>query len=289
MAASTSVDAMSRPLVSATMTTWKEPTQLPTGAESRSANMTAADKVAAAALRRRRPSSAEALLWEELRDCRLEGFRFVREKEILGWFADFYCAAGRLVVEVDGREHRERRVEDNRRDEVMRAERYRVLRIPAVQVFRDLDGAVSRITLALDHDWVRSRRDRLISRSRGRLDHKSAHIPDSRQPVPARPAGRPSRAGRPFLRRLYCDRCRQQFTHDVSPGVGIECRRCLKSDQIKAVCIRCNKPVPKVVSLEGWRCKTCEDAHSVAVRAAAAGETPSGPLHLQRSRASRVR
>jgi leucyl-tRNA synthetase len=49
-----------------------------------------------------RPSAtaAEALLWEELRG-RLLGVTFRRKFVIDRYIVDFYCAARRLVVEVD--------------------------------------------------------------------------------------------------------------------------------------------------------------------------------------------
>lgn len=59
--------------------------------------------------RRLSPSPPESILWEHLHDGKLGGFRFIREYEILGWFADFYCPERRLVIEVDGRQHRYRR------------------------------------------------------------------------------------------------------------------------------------------------------------------------------------
>ena len=71
--------------------------------------MTYQQKADAADRRRRHPSRAEKILWQELKERKLGGFRFVREAEILGWWADFYCAAGRLIVEVDGKEHGDQR------------------------------------------------------------------------------------------------------------------------------------------------------------------------------------
>jgi very-short-patch-repair endonuclease len=91
---------------------------------------------------------------------RLGGYVFRREVEILGWFADFYCAAGRLVVEVDGSQHRQRRAGNRARDEAMRDNRCRVLRIPAWTVFNDLPVAVERVRVAVDTPWAHRRQDK---------------------------------------------------------------------------------------------------------------------------------
>lgn len=252
---------------------------------SRPTPMPAAEKARAANERRRRPSRAEHLLWEQVRERKLGGFRFVREKEILGWWADFYCAAGRLVVEVDGKEHRDRRDEDNRRDEVMRAERYRVLRLPAALVFNDLPEAVRRIELALNNAWARARRDRFLARAVA----SAASASDPETPLDDAPPELKPPAKKPLLRRFHCGRCQREFSQDVSGGRWIECYRCLAHDQLIPVCYGCGRPVPKVVSIESWRCRRCQEIRSVASRAAGAGETPVGPLHERRGKARRLR
>ena len=59
---------------------------------------------------------------------------------------DFYCAAARLVVEVDGAVHRGERVHlDRLRDEALVASGLRVLRVTASEVERDVDKVVVRI------------------------------------------------------------------------------------------------------------------------------------------------
>ncbi|RVL14378.1 endonuclease domain-containing protein, partial [Sinorhizobium meliloti] len=54
---------------------------------------------------RQSDNDAEALLWSELRDRRLNGFKFVRQVAVGPYFADFACRDERLVVEVDGSQH----------------------------------------------------------------------------------------------------------------------------------------------------------------------------------------
>jgi very-short-patch-repair endonuclease len=54
-----------------------------------------------------------------------------------------------LVVEVDGGAHRGSRAADRRRDEKLRRLGYRVMRVDAVLVFRNVNAAVARISAAL--------------------------------------------------------------------------------------------------------------------------------------------
>lgn len=79
---------------------------------------------------RGRPTRSEAALWNELRGKKL-GVRFRRQAPILGWIADFWCPSLRLVVEIDGSSHDQRKTADAYRDSVMGLYGIGVLRIPA--------------------------------------------------------------------------------------------------------------------------------------------------------------
>lgn len=50
---------------------------------------------------------AEALLWSLLRNRRLANAKFRRQHVIAPYIVDFYCAERRLVIELDGGQHRE--------------------------------------------------------------------------------------------------------------------------------------------------------------------------------------
>jgi very-short-patch-repair endonuclease len=63
--------------------------------------------------------------------------------------ADFFAPEARLVVEVDGGYHTRRERADARRDAKLRRAGYRVLRLEAELVMRDLPAALGRIREAL--------------------------------------------------------------------------------------------------------------------------------------------
>jgi crossover junction endodeoxyribonuclease RuvC/BirA family biotin operon repressor/biotin-[acetyl-CoA-carboxylase] ligase len=93
-------------------------------------------------------SVSEQKLWSRINACQL-GVWFRRQVPLGCFIADFVAPASRLVVEVDGGYHARRRVADARRDRVLRRLGYRVLRIEAELVERDLELAVARIRAAL--------------------------------------------------------------------------------------------------------------------------------------------
>jgi len=54
---------------------------------------------------RRDMSLPEVILWEHLRRGGLGGMRFRRQHPVGPYVLDFYCAASRLAIEVDGAQH----------------------------------------------------------------------------------------------------------------------------------------------------------------------------------------
>lgn len=50
-------------------------------------------------------TDTEQLLWSRLRNKKILGLRFYRQKPILNYIVDFYCPAANLVIECDGVQH----------------------------------------------------------------------------------------------------------------------------------------------------------------------------------------
>jgi very-short-patch-repair endonuclease len=61
---------------------------------------------------RHAPTAAENKLWQKLRGNALNGKKFRRQHAIDRFIVDFYCAAAKLVVEVDGAIHEYSEAED---------------------------------------------------------------------------------------------------------------------------------------------------------------------------------
>ncbi len=94
------------------------------------------------------PTASEQLLWRPLSGKKL-GVAFRRQVPIQRFILDFLAPAVRLAVEVDGGCHSRRRSADARRDEKLRRLGYRVLRLDAALILRDLPAALARITAKL--------------------------------------------------------------------------------------------------------------------------------------------
>jgi very-short-patch-repair endonuclease len=95
---------------------------------------------------RREITLPEVLLWQRLRG-KAGGIKFRRESPIGPYVADFYCSKARLVIEIDGEAHNrsERPVRDANRDAFLRENGYKVLRISASDILKDVDAAADLI------------------------------------------------------------------------------------------------------------------------------------------------
>jgi very-short-patch-repair endonuclease len=88
----------------------------------------------------------EGLLWRELRK-RPQGLKFRRQHPAGIYVLDFYCAAARLAIEIDGSAHdgAQAAKADARRSEFLRSQKVATVRVPAVAILRDTGAAVARI------------------------------------------------------------------------------------------------------------------------------------------------
>jgi adenine-specific DNA methylase/very-short-patch-repair endonuclease len=94
---------------------------------------------------RKQQTSAEAILWECLRNRRLLEAKFRRQHNIGQIIADFYCHDCRLIIEVDGAIHQFRQQEDKNRDQWAKDNGFTVLRFTNEQVFQNLEEVLSAI------------------------------------------------------------------------------------------------------------------------------------------------
>lgn len=93
----------------------------------------------------------EARLWRFVRAWRLRGLKFRRQHPVGPYILDFYCAAARLAVEVDGQvhDHPGQAAHDRRRTAWLSTKDIRVIRLRATDVRDELDGVLAFILAAV--------------------------------------------------------------------------------------------------------------------------------------------
>ena len=90
---------------------------------------------------RKEPTPAENLLWQKvLRNRQFHGYKFLRQKPIGPYIADFYCAELNLVIEIDGDSHAEQAQYDAERSVFLASQGVHVLRYANRDILGNLPG-----------------------------------------------------------------------------------------------------------------------------------------------------
>jgi very-short-patch-repair endonuclease len=106
------------------------------------------DNVPAARGLRIRQTAAVAMLWEALRNRRLDGVKFRRQHPVGPFVLDFCCPERRLAIEVDGGVHAAQRENDAERETLLVTAGYQVLRFPNEAVGDNLPAVLASIRAA---------------------------------------------------------------------------------------------------------------------------------------------
>lgn len=91
----------------------------------------------------------EYRFWGELRNRRLNGYKFVRQIPIGPYIVDFLCRELRLVVELDGGQHCDS-AHDKSRDRWLNEHGYSVLRFWNNEVMRERRSVIDTLMAVLD-------------------------------------------------------------------------------------------------------------------------------------------
>ena len=94
-------------------------------------------------------SLPEVLLWQQLRK-RPNGLKFRKQFPFCEITVDFACLERRLIIEVDGEGHSfgDQPRRDAARDAILEREGFRILRIAARDVLKNVDGVLRYIVAA---------------------------------------------------------------------------------------------------------------------------------------------
>jgi ATP-dependent DNA helicase RecG len=90
-------------------------------------------------------TDAEGLIWHLIRDRRLAGAKFQRQKPIGPYFLNFYCHERKLAIELDGGQHAEHVKQDALRDRFLAEQGIKVLRFWNNQVLGETEAVLESI------------------------------------------------------------------------------------------------------------------------------------------------
>ncbi len=100
---------------------------------------------------RKNQTEAEAIIWEEVRNRKIDGFKFRRQHPVAGFIPDFTCLEQKLIIEIDGDYHEEidQKKYDEARSAWLRENDFSMLRFSNDEVLSDLKSVVEKIKLTL--------------------------------------------------------------------------------------------------------------------------------------------
>ena len=99
---------------------------------------------------RRIPTEPEKLFWSRVRDRRLGGYKFKRQMAIGSYIADFVCVERKLIIELDGGQHADRKEYDEKRDAFLRSKGFRIIRVWNIDLLQNIDGVMEMLSVELD-------------------------------------------------------------------------------------------------------------------------------------------
>ena len=89
----------------------------------------------------------EEILWNQLRNRKLEGFKFRRQHPIGKFIVDFFCYEKMLIVEIDGSVHNVKFQSecDQGRTSILEGLGIRVIRFSNEEIEKDLNSVIDKI------------------------------------------------------------------------------------------------------------------------------------------------
>lgn len=101
---------------------------------------------------RNNPTPSEKILWNHLRNKKMKGYDFHRQKPIRYYIVDFYCPKLYLAIEIDGNIHDKQKEKDVRRQNELEDIGIKFLRFTNEQIIQDLSSVLKFIS-----DWIDKR------------------------------------------------------------------------------------------------------------------------------------
>ena len=94
---------------------------------------------------RKNNTDAENHLWYFLRSRQMKRFKFRRQHIIAQYLVDFVCLSKKLIIELDGGQHAERKNYDGVRTQCLESQGYKVLRFWNEAVFKETETVLESI------------------------------------------------------------------------------------------------------------------------------------------------
>jgi len=93
---------------------------------------------------RNNPTNAEKIIWENVRKNQL-GYRFRRQHAVYHFIVDFICIEKKLIIEIDGVSHENKKDDDDEREKILTEMGFKVIRFSNDEVLGNCNKVIKRI------------------------------------------------------------------------------------------------------------------------------------------------
>lgn len=100
---------------------------------------------------RKNSTDAEHCLWQSLRNRQLLNHKFRRQYVIGNYIVDFICLDKKLIIELDGSQHMDNEIYDQKRTEYIEKHGFRVIRFCNDEVLIEIDAVLECVVQNINH------------------------------------------------------------------------------------------------------------------------------------------
>ena len=98
---------------------------------------------------RKNMTLSEVLLWNQLKQNKMKGYDFHRQKPINNYIVDFFCPKLKLIIEIDGKTHIYKGNEDVKRQQRLESLGFHFLRFKDIDVKKNIKDVLVSI-----ENWI---------------------------------------------------------------------------------------------------------------------------------------
>jgi len=98
---------------------------------------------------RKKMTVSERLLWDKIRNRRINGLKFRRQHPIHLYIADFYCHEKKLIIEIDGVIHKSDEIKENDQNRSAELDRLgiSVIRFTNEEILGNIDQVINNLKI----------------------------------------------------------------------------------------------------------------------------------------------
>jgi very-short-patch-repair endonuclease len=88
---------------------------------------------------------SEKIVWNEIKEKKISGYKFRKQHPVYRYILDFYCHEKKLAIEIDGDSHKERKDYDEYRDSYVRSIGIETLRFTNEEIENNIANVIEAI------------------------------------------------------------------------------------------------------------------------------------------------